>query len=87
MGIFGWYIAVSFLVALILTAIALYSAREHMRKRGTPLLKEFERRREEVLRVVAWLGFKTALIWPYLIYTHLYTEMLTKLEEILPKDS
>ena len=87
MGIFGWYIAVSFLVVGVLTAIALYSARENIRKRGTPLLRELEYRSEEVTKAVAWLGLKSALIWPYIIYTHLYTEMLTKLEEILPKDS
>ncbi len=82
MGILGYYIVVTLAVTLITTLIAVYAAVAQLEKDKTKLnFESFEKRQKQLVAAGSWAGLKAALIWPYLLFTHLRDDILEELQK------
>lgn len=82
MGVLGWYILTTVATVALITTAAVYSAVESRREEKKTLsVDKFEEVRNVLITTGVWLGIKMAMVWPYILYTHLRTQILEELSE------
>lgn len=83
MGILGWYIAITVLVMVGISFVAVYSVLEAARSSGSHPYSLFDKHREKIITTAIWLTLKTAAIWPYYVYLQLREQVEEDLKDIL----
>lgn len=88
MGVLGWYILTTVATVALITTAAVYSAVESRREEKKTLsVDKFEEVRNVLITTGVWLGIKMAMVWPYILYTHLRTQILEELSEKKDEES